>query len=78
MSCDVAVRDAVLAEVTNHGGLSGDSIAELKRGTDLEQFRDKQIRRAIESAHYGHGVVDLRRPRQDEFTRGWLVTPVRT
>ena len=75
MSCDPLVRE-ILQSAVVQCDLRGCSIAELKRGTPLEPFSNKAVRRAVESAHYGHKTVRLSRPRIDEFNRGWQVSPV--
>lgn len=77
MSSDPKVRKAVLGVVRSNGGyLSGDTIDDVRCGTELAGFTNKQVRRAVESLHYGHGAVTLQRPRLDEFNRGWLIMPV--
>ena len=74
MSSNPMVREIVLDEICRGGGaLTGDSIADIRCGTDLQYFSNKQVRRAIESLRYGHGEIKLSRPRLDEFNRGWHV-----
>lgn len=74
MASDPLVREIVLSEVRRNGGhLEGDTIADIRQQTELGEFSNKQVRRAIESLHYGYGEVGLDRPRVDEFNRGWHV-----
>ena len=70
---DSAIREAVLERLPEGRLVRADSIEHLRKKCGLMQFTNKQIRRAIESARYGHFQLALFRPRIDEVTRGWIV-----